>query len=114
MKRKDFGIQYKSSNDGSAIDLDVNVQRDSTGKILSGLILGPTLAQNMTCILIAEPGDFKDNLSVGVGIRSALLDEDMLDYRHKIKEQFPLDGLNVKHLDLYNLKTFSIDAEYES
>lgn len=113
MKSKATGIQYRSNNDG-LIDLDIQVQRDSAGKILSGLVLGATLEQNMTCILIAEPGDFKDNLSLGVGIRSALLDEDLLEYRRKIKEQFPLDGLVVRHLDLYNLSKFTIDAEYES
>jgi len=46
-------------------------------------------------------------------LRSALLDEDLLKYRHAIKEQFALDGMTVKHLDLYNLQRFSIDAEYE-
>lgn len=112
MKAKDFGIQYISKNDG-VFALDVQVHKDLSGKITSGLVLGNTLQQNMASILIAEPGDFKNNLSLGVGIRSVLLDEDLLTYRHQIKEQFGKDGLYVKHLDLYNLKKFSIDAEYE-
>lgn len=112
MKEKDFGIQYMSKNNG-VFALDVNVQRDASGRIVSGLVLGNTLQQNMASILIAEPGDFKINLSLGVGIRSALLDEDLLPYRHQIKEQFAKDGLYVKHLDLYNLEKFTIDAEYE-
>lgn len=109
---KDFGIQYKSNNDGN-FSLDINVIKDSSGRILSGLVLGNTLQQNMASILIAEPGDLKNNLTVGVGMRSALLDEDLLPYRHKIKEQFAKDGLVVSHLDLYDLKKFSIQAEYE-
>lgn len=112
MKQKDFGIQYISKNDG-VFALDVTVQRDVSGRIISGLVLGNTLQQNMASILIASPGDLKNNLSLGVGIRAALLDEDLLPYRHQIKEQFAKDGLYVKHLDLYNLKKFSIDAEYE-
>jgi len=112
MKRKDTGIQYKSNNAGG-FDLDIRIIKDSAGRIVSGLTIGETLEQNMACILVAEPGDFKENLSLGVGMRSALLDEDLLPYRHKIKEQFAMDGLNVINLDLYNLLNFSIDAEYE-
>ena len=113
MKSKATGIQYNDSTDGSTYDLKVEVVRDQFGKIVSGLVIGETLEQNMASILIAEPGDFKANLSLGVGLRSALLGEDLLEYRHQIKEQFAQDGLNVKHLELYNLQKFSIDAEYE-
>ena len=93
----------------NAIDLG----QDSFGKIVSGLVIGDALEQNMALILIAEPGEFKANLDLGVGLPSALLGEDLLKYRHAIKNQFSLDGLNVKHLDLYNLQNFNIDAEYE-
>lgn len=112
MKRKDFGIQLKPTESGN-FDLDIQIKRDASGKIISGLKLGPTLEQNVASLLIGEPGDFKGNPDLGVGLRSALLDEDLLEYRHQIKGQFVKDGLNVKHLDLYNLHKFSIDAEYE-
>ena len=113
MKSKATGVQYRDSTDGATYDLKVDVKKDKWGKIVSGLVIGATLEQNMASILIAEPGDFKANLTLGVGLRSALLGEDLLEYRHAIKEQFAQDGLNVKHLDLYNLQKFSIDAEYE-
>lgn len=112
MKRKDFGIQYIPTNDAH-FDLDIQIKKDTSGKIISGVVLGPTLEQNMACLLIAEPGDYKGNADLGVGLRSALLGEDLLEYRHQIKEQFAKDGINIKHLDLYNLNKFSIDAEYE-
>ena len=112
MKTKDFGIQLIPTASGN-FDLSIEVMKDEHGKIVSGLVLGATLEQNMACLLIAEPGDFKANPTLGVGLRSALLDEEMLEYRHQIKEQFANDGLNVKHLQLYNLKEFEIDAEYE-
>lgn len=112
MKRKDFGIQYIPTNDAH-FDLDIHTQRDNTGKIISGVVLGATMEQNMACLLIAEPGDYKGNADLGVGLRSVLLGEDLLEYRHQIKEQFSKDGINVKHLDLYHLNHFSIDAEYE-
>lgn len=113
MKSKATGIQYQDSSNGQVYDLKIEVVKDQFGKIVSGLVIGDTLEQNMASILIAEPGDFKANLGLGVGLRSALLDEDLLKYRHAIKNQFSLDNLNVKHLDLYNLQKFNIDAEYE-
>lgn len=112
MKRKDFGIQYTTTEDGN-FDLDIKVLRDSSDKIISGVVLGITMEQNMACMLIAEPGDYKGNVDLAIGLRSALLGEDLLEYRHLIKEQFAKDGINIKHLDLYNLNKFSIDAEYE-
>lgn len=113
MKSKATGIQYKDSLDGKNYDLKINIVKDQYGRIISGLVIGDTLEQNMASILVAEPGDFKLNLLLGVGLRSSLLSEDLLKYRHSIKQQFALDGLNVKHLELYNLQNFSIDAEYE-
>ncbi|OBS12534.1 hypothetical protein ATE49_04740 [Elizabethkingia miricola] len=112
MKTKDFGIQYRVADNGN-YDLNIDVKKDSSGKIITGLVLGPILEQNMASILIAEQGDFKTNLDLGVGLRSILLGEDLLEYRHLIKENFAKDSLVVKHLDFYNLQKFSIDAEYE-
>lgn len=113
MKNKAIGIQYNDSSNGLSYDLKIEVIKDQFGKIVSGLVIGDTLEQNMASILIAEAGEFKANLMLGVGLSSALLDEDLLPYRHAIKKQFALDGLNIKHLDFYNLKNFSIDADYE-
>ena len=112
MKRKDFGVQYTTQQNGN-FDLKIDLKKDASGKIISGLVLGSTLEQNMACILIAEAGDFKANPDLGVGLRSALLGEDLLEYRHQIKEQFAKEGLNIKHLELYDIQNFNIDAEYE-
>ncbi|QHN64842.1 hypothetical protein [Bergeyella cardium] len=109
---KDFAIQYKPASNGD-FDLNIEVRRNSESKIISGLLLGPTLEQNIACLLIAESGDYKGNPDLGVGLRSALLGDDLLGYRHSIKEQFAKDGINIKHLNLYNLQKFEIDAEYE-
>lgn len=112
MKRKDFGLQLQAV-DSDTFDLAISPVRDEYGKIVSGVMLGPTMEQNIACLLMAEPGDYKLNPELGVGLRSALLDEDLLEYRHQIKQQCAMDGLSVKHLNLYDLKEFSIDAEYE-
>lgn len=113
MKRKDFGIQYSNGTIENIFSLNIEVKKDTQGKIISGLTLGPTLEQNMASLLVAVPGDLKLNLDIGVGISAELLGEDLLECRHNIKEQFAKDGLVVKHLDFYNLDNFSIDAEYE-
>lgn len=105
-----MGIQYQDNAD--TFSLKIDVVRDPFGKIASGLVIGPTLEQNLASILVAEPGDFKANLDLGIGLRSALLGEDLLEYRHAVKEQFAADGIDVKHLELYDLQKFSIDAEY--
>ena len=114
MKSKATGIQYNDTNDQDEIfDLKIDVVRDENGKILNGLCFGSTQPQNEASILIARKGEFKLNPLLGVGIGDALLGEDLLEYRHRIREHFAMDGLNVKHLDFYNLNKFSIDAEYE-
>ncbi len=93
--------------------MKIDVIRDENGQIMSGLVFGSTQPQNEASILIARKGEYKLNPLLGVGIGDALLDEDLLEYRHKIREHYAMDGLNVKRLDLYNLQKFSIDAEYE-
>ena len=114
MKSKATGIQYIDNEDqGDLFDLKIEVVRDASGQIVSGLVIGATQPQNEASILIARKGEFKLNPLLGVGISDALLSENMLEFRHRIREHFAMDGLNVKALDFYNLQNFSIDAEYE-
>lgn len=113
MKNKGVGIQYNDSESSELFDLKIEVVRNAENKIISGLVIGSTKPQNEASILIARPGEFKTMPLLGVGLGDALLGEDLLEYRHRIREQFAMDGLNVKHLDLYNLQKFSIDADYE-
>lgn len=114
MKSKASGIQYIDNGDqGELFDLKIEVIRDEKGQILSGLVYGSTKSQNEASILIARPGEFKLYPLLGVGLTDALLGEDLLEYRHKIREQFAFDGLNIIKLDLYNLNNFSIEAYYE-
>lgn len=97
---------------GAIMDLKIKVKRDTDGKILNGLTVGNILNQNQGLILIAHPGENKFNPNLGVGITNVLLSQDYLGYRHKIRQQFSLDGLNVIKLDLYNNKPLLIDANY--
>lgn len=111
---KDNAIQIvDSEDDGVLMDLKIDVVKDATGLITSGLVIGKTLQQNKALLLLMYPNDLKDNPSIGVGIEDLLLSSDLLEYRHKIREQFARDGLKITKLDLYSLDKINIEAHYE-
>ncbi len=111
---KNIGIQVIDNTDeGTVLDLKINPVRNADNKIVRGLVIGHTLEQNKAFILIGQPNDFKDNPTLGVGFEDNLLGEDLLEYRHKIREHFAKDGLKVTQLDLYNLEGVKIEAHYE-
>ena len=111
---KDRALQVVDhTDDGSVLDLKVVPVRDANGQIVSGLQVGHTLEQNKAFILIAHKGDFKFVPEIGVALGDALLDDDLLPYRHEIREQFTRDGLTIRDLDLYHLQRVKIDAVYE-
>src|SRR5690554_2765095 len=110
---KGRGIQLNDNNDsGEVLDLKIEPVRGADGKIISGFVVGPTLEQNKALILISNQGELKLRPSIGVGIEGALLSEAYLEYRHRIRKHFAMDGLKVTRLDLYNNKNFRVDANY--
>jgi len=111
---KDIGIQViGDASEGNVMDLKIQVQRNALGLISQGVVIGNTLEQNKAFILIAHPSDFKMNPTLGVGIQDILLGSNLLEYRHRIREHFAMDGLKVTSLDLYNIDRIKIEAEYE-
>ena len=112
---KDRAIQFIDNEDvGTVLDLKIDVKRDSEGKIVSGLVIGNTLEQNKAFLLLGHPNDFKGNPLLGIGIEDVLLTTDLLEYRHKVREQFARDGLKITNLDLYSLDRIKIEAHYEN
>lgn len=110
---KDTGIQLKNSLlEVERIDLKIEVVRDSDGLITQGLVVGNTMNQNQALIIIANPGEFKFNPTIGVAIDELLLDNDYLRMRHRIREHFAKDGLIVTNLELQANKPLSITAYY--
>lgn len=111
---KGIGIQVNDHNDTAAIlDLKIEPKRDSSNKIISGLVVGVTLEQNISLLLLMHQGEMKSKPDLGVGIGDLLLGEDYLVFRHKIRDHLKKDGLVVNQLDLYDGKPFKIVAEYE-
>lgn len=109
---KNRGIQLTDGNQ-EAFDLKIEVQRDSKGLITQGLVIGDTMNQNQALILIANPGEFKFNPTIGVAIDELLLDNDYLRFRHRIREHFEKDGLIVNSIQLSEGKPLKIEASYE-
>jgi hypothetical protein len=111
MKKR--GIQLTDTTEiGKILDLKINVVRDSSGKIISGIVIGDTLEQNKALILIVHPGELKFKPDLGVGLGDLMLSSDYLEFRHRIREHFAKDGLFVETLDLYENKTLKIIANY--
>ena len=93
---------------------DILLENDAEIIISNGDFgVGESLLQNQTLILIAHQGDYKALPEIGVGISDLLLSNQLLEYRHRIRSHFGLDGLHVKSLDLYELDKLKIDADYE-
>ena len=111
---KDRGIQLNDSvNAVESIDLKIEVLRGTDGKITQGLVIGPTMNQNQALILMASPGEFKFEPTLGVSISDLLLDKDYLRMRHRIREHFAKDGLIVQELELSEGQPLLINASYE-
>ena len=92
-------------------DLDMKITRDAEGKILSGVAIGDTLAQNQALIIGCHQGEFKEQPAVGVGISDMLLDHDPLAWRTVIREQLEMDGQTVDEVTVTN-KGIKIKAKY--
>ena len=111
---KGIGIQLiDDAENGDILDLKIEARRDMNGKIIQGIMVGSTLNQNKALILITQPGEFKFRPEIGVGIEDSLLSDDLLEYRHKIREEFERDGLKVTKVDFYENKPFNVEADYE-
>lgn len=99
------GIQLKD------YDIDVDVRRDASGLITSGLVLGDILHQNQALILVLHKGDLKSDVSVGVGIDRMLLDNERLTWTREIREQLEMDGQKVEDVSITD-RQIIIKAQY--
>lgn len=111
---KNKGIQLTDSARGlQNIDLKIDVVRNVDGLIMQGLVVGDTMNQNQAMIIIANPGEFKFNPTVGVAINELVLDDDYLRFRHRIREHLIKDGMKVKNVNFYPNQPLEIEATYE-
>ena len=93
-------------------DFDIKVLVDTEGKITQGLHIGDVTKQNTAIILYMYPGELKERPTVGVGINNMLLDKDFLLYKHQIRQQLDVEGMQVNHLEI-NGQNIEINANYK-
>lgn len=103
------GIGIQIEND---FDLKISPARGADGK-LKGFVLAETINQNTALILAHQPGQFKDDPTLGVGIDNGLLDYDMNEWRRKIRLALEQDGQNVSSIE-FTSSELKIDAKYNS
>jgi hypothetical protein len=89
---------------------------DETGDIMvrnGSIVIGDVSLQNQYFILIAHKGEFKESPTLGVGISDMLGDDDALEWKKRIREEFAKDDLRLNKIDL-DLQTgnLEIDARY--
>ena len=105
-KMKNVGIQINGN-----YDLNIQVRFDTSGKIISGLVVGDVLYQNQAMLLIAHKGDYKENPLVGVGLPDIVNDSDFAYWRREITQQFETDGQRISRLQL-DERGLILEAKY--
>lgn len=85
-------------------DYDLNISDGA-------LQVGDVQAQNMALILITNPGEFKENPEVGVGIESWVNDDNPSDLKLEIKKQLKADDYTVSSVSIDG-GDLNINAEY--
>jgi hypothetical protein len=90
---------------------------DENGDLMihnGSMVVGDSTLQNQYLILIAQKGEFKEYPTLGVGISDMLGDDDALEWKKRIREEFVKDGLDINsmNLDLQSGK-LDIDAKYK-
>ena len=104
---KKYGIQ----SDGA--DVVISVKKDSSGKIVSGLVLGDTLYQNQYFILKAQKGEYKFSPLLGAGIDDMTNDNEVLEWKKRIRQELTRDGMKVEKVDIdLTSKNITIKADY--
>lgn len=93
-------------------DVSVDVIRDSNGLIAQDIEIGDTTQQNISLILQIQPGELKEYPTMGVGIDNMILDKDYLQYKHTIREQLGLDGIQIDALEITK-QAVNINAKYK-
>lgn len=91
---------------------ELNIVKNSDGKIETGLVVGNTLEQNQALILLCHKGENKEFLQLGAGIEDMLNDNDFGLWKRRIIYMLSLDGMKVKELEI-NDKEIRLEADYE-
>ena len=70
--------------------------------------------QHQRDILLAAPGDYKENPETGVDSALYLGDSDPADYLRAVRRQMERDGMKVRDVSLARTGELILDADYEN
>lgn len=73
---------------------------------------GPSTNQHQKLLLISEKGQWRMHPFVGVGLLSAINDDEQGSLNAEIRKQFELDGMFCKHIKIDAEGKLNIEAEY--
>ncbi len=79
-------------------DIEIKTEKDKSGKLISGLVIGDILHQNQALLLSIRKGELKENPSIGVGLSDLLLSHNLTEARNEIRQQLELDGQTVEKI----------------
>lgn len=92
---------------------DILITNEGELKIENGdFVVENSTLQHQALILLANPGEFKEDPMVGVGIENYILDSCMDECEFEAHKQFISDGMRVKKLLFKSKDNMIIDAEY--
>jgi hypothetical protein len=77
------------------------------------LVVGDATLQHQQLLLISEKGEWKQNPSTGVGIKTYLNDDSFADIAKEIETQFAQDGMTISLLNVFEDGKIKIEAEYD-
>lgn len=98
-KKTGIQIELNDQEGNPYYDLAINPNRYD-GVNGTGLSIGDTLYQNQYIIMAAQKGELKEYPMLGVGIADITNDNDLLEWKRSIREEFAKDGLKVSKLDI--------------
>lgn len=94
---------------------DILLENDFNPIIRGGdFVIGDATLQNQKLLMLAEPGDYRQHPTTGVGIINYLNDEDgLVQLQGDIQKEFEADGMKVKKLKVDSLTSIEVEAHYE-
>lgn len=91
---------------------DILLNEDFDLDIADGdFVVGSSTLQHQKLLLLANPGDYKENPTVGVGIHGFLKSEESTQLYAAIKREFEKDGMVVNKIEMIN-DNINIDAHF--
>ena len=93
---------------------DILLDEDYDIQIADGdFVVGESTQQHQMLLLLSEAGEWKQNPTVGVGLRSYLLDDTTVsDLKSAIAKGFEADGQRITSLKITPDYKLTIKAEY--